>query len=26
HLPGPVGQVIEGGRARLCQVLRPSGS
>lgn len=26
HLPGPVGQVIEGGRARLCQVLRQSGS
>jgi len=26
RLPGPVGQVIEGGRARLCQVLRPTGS
>ena len=24
RLPGPVGQVIEGGRNRLCQALRPS--
>lgn len=23
RLPGPVGQVIEGGKARLCQALRP---
>jgi sRNA-binding carbon storage regulator CsrA len=26
RLPGPVGQVIEGGKARLCQALRPAGS
>jgi hypothetical protein len=26
RLPGPVGQVIEGGRVRLCEALRPTGS
>ena len=26
RLPGPVGQVIEGGRARLCGALRPRSS
>ncbi|HEV7862959.1 MAG TPA: hypothetical protein VGR20_09670 [Acidimicrobiia bacterium] len=26
RLPGPVGQLIDGGRVRLCQVLRPSGT
>jgi hypothetical protein len=24
RLPGPVGQVLDGGRARLCDALRPS--
>jgi hypothetical protein len=26
RLPGPVGQVIDEGRSRLCQVLRPTGT
>ena len=25
RLPGPVGLVVEGGKARLCQALRPTG-
>jgi len=25
RLPGPVGQVIDGGRTRLCEALRPTG-
>jgi hypothetical protein len=25
RLPGPVGQVLDGGRALLCEALRPSG-
>jgi hypothetical protein len=26
RLPGPVGEVIEGGKTRLCEALRPTGS